>query len=132
MLALEMHGVSAQFWHVGNNVYKPVQKNEYEELRFVPPESVEVLWRSGAKAVMTLVPPGRHYSYMKPGNYRISDMYCAISLKGEQYTITDDSDREYLLLPLSEERFGILCDQTSVFWNVIIEIGKDGIIYIHK
>lgn len=132
MLALEMHGVSAQFWHVGNNVYKPVQKNEYEELRFIPPESVEVLWRSGAKAVMTLVPPGRHYSYMKPGNYRISDMYCAISLKGEQYTITDDSDREYLLLPLSEERFGILCDQTSVFWNVIIEIGKDGIIYIHK
>lgn len=131
-LALEMHGVSAEFWHVGNNVYKPVQENEYEELRFAPPDSVEVLWRSGAKAAMTLVPSGRHCPYIKPGYYRIGDMYCAISLKDGQYTITNDSDKEYLLFPLSEERVGILCDQTSVFWKVIIEIGKDGIIYIHK
>jgi len=63
----------------------------------------------------------------------MGDMYCTLVRKDDgQYTIADDNGNEYLLLPLSKESVEILCDQTSAFWEVIIEIGKSGAIRLRK
>ncbi len=145
-LALEMkasnifvshRGGYAEFIHTGSGFFRPAVKNEYESLRCNDNKTIVIRWRTGAENKFTFQTPIKdtRYLWLKPGTYSLQNpQRKALKLTFNMrevfgnYLLTDDEGKDYLIKPLSQSKASIICDETSVFFGLMLYCSKDGTI----